>query len=788
MTIPFLLFTSVICRSQTVGCIEQNSRITYSQPGVGLTYINTISETQNYFTGAYNLPGDTGIILTKTSYDLPVFSKKFRSTERELSAANIILIPPDSSILVNSASYATGHYYLSRFSKTGNLLWAKKYNLLAPAMSVDRGNQTNYTTVYHNNGIYIMVNFVSPIPNQPFFRCVARLDLWGNIVWSKCIYSPIDNYSFLANPPIFKNDTLLVLANMHYFSGAGPADSTGIIVTNLNTINGNIFSSYMVKTLPHPFAKGITAYNSIVDTLRNICVVGVTAIAGTNGLSVTTAIPFSLTLPESGSQPTGRFYSYNYAQTRLAPPSKISFSMNKMRESVFLLTDAFKNISYLLELKENIKIKNTQFFSMFNTLESAVFLTESGNKILGHNFTTGGIRKFEYLRINKNYIPRSLSCLTRDTTIFQENILPLTKDTFAWPHEINGLLTQTPFSLTEIPFTNSEDIICREVSICDTVKIKGPIKFCLPNDTATFTIHKNSQCLRKTEFIADPNAIQLLQQINDTIIKVKFLKPYNGYIKVQFKDCVLADSILIEVTRPAESLSLGNDVYICPGKSVTLRPNSRFKTYRWQDASTADSLLANTPGQYSIQVTDSCDNTFMDTIYVQPSISILNINFSPSICQFDSAYIFLNSAFTNYHWTPFSPGIIQNNILKIFPETTTLYTIIGNSPEGCELTDTLLVKVKNCPIYFYVPNSFTPNNDGKNDQFKPLISGPVSRYSFKVYNRLGENVFSTSDLQKGWAGQLKGKEQDSGVFIWVCSYQFSNDKPILKKGTVLLIR
>ena len=89
---------------------------------------------------------------------------------------------------------------------------------------------------------------------------------------------------------------------------------------------------------------------------------------------------------------------------------------------------------------------------------------------------------------------------------------------------------------------------------------------------------------------------------------------------------------------------------------------------------------------------------------------------------------------------------------------------------------------------FYIPNAFTPNNDGKNDVFKPIIFGNIIHYSFMVYNRWGQKVFESNDLLKGWNGTFHGGMPDADIFMWTCSYQLADGNEENKKGTVTLMR
>jgi gliding motility-associated-like protein len=87
-----------------------------------------------------------------------------------------------------------------------------------------------------------------------------------------------------------------------------------------------------------------------------------------------------------------------------------------------------------------------------------------------------------------------------------------------------------------------------------------------------------------------------------------------------------------------------------------------------------------------------------------------------------------------------------------------------------------------------MPTAFTPNKDGKNDVCKPTLLGNILSYKFSIYNRWGQKIFETTNLQKGWNGKVSGVDTDTNVFIWTCSFQFAGQTLENRKGTVVLIR
>ncbi len=88
-----------------------------------------------------------------------------------------------------------------------------------------------------------------------------------------------------------------------------------------------------------------------------------------------------------------------------------------------------------------------------------------------------------------------------------------------------------------------------------------------------------------------------------------------------------------------------------------------------------------------------------------------------------------------------------------------------------------------------VPTAFTPNNDGRNDFFRPHNALKADKYEFKVYNRWGQIVFQTNNWQDKWDGKINGNLQVSGVFVWMLSYINRDTKmEVFEKGTVTVIR
>jgi gliding motility-associated-like protein len=88
----------------------------------------------------------------------------------------------------------------------------------------------------------------------------------------------------------------------------------------------------------------------------------------------------------------------------------------------------------------------------------------------------------------------------------------------------------------------------------------------------------------------------------------------------------------------------------------------------------------------------------------------------------------------------------------------------------------------------YVPTAFTPNNDGLNDILKPYYVQIKSLSYFTIFNRWGQKVFSTNDLNKGWDGFSKSNEIIAGSYVWVLKAVDAIGKIYNLKGSFVLIK
>lgn len=145
-------------------------------------------------------------------------------------------------------------------------------------------------------------------------------------------------------------------------------------------------------------------------------------------------------------------------------------------------------------------------------------------------------------------------------------------------------------------------------------------------------------------------------------------------------------------------------------------------------------------------------------------------------------------SFSVLAWEP--PAYFANQSSKyqtVIMDTTRNFTVKGISEDGCESTASIKVEVK--PIVI-MPNAFTPNGDGLNDHFRLSNNGYIFIRHFEIYNRYGQLVYSASgaNATNGWDGTFKGKSCEQGTYFYYINLETKENKTIILKGDVSLIR
>lgn len=260
--------------------------------------------------------------------------------------------------------------------------------------------------------------------------------------------------------------------------------------------------------------------------------------------------------------------------------------------------------------------------------------------------------------------------------------------------------------------------------------------------------------------------------------------------------CVTLDSFYLGVF-PGVTVAINNTVEsICQGNSVVLSA-SGGQHYQWtpSDGLSSDTIanpiaqpLASTLYNITISNDFGCRDSALVKVNVFENLSI-NAGSDQSINIGDS--VILNATVkgtsVNFYW---SPSTFINDIHsvtpKVYPIEDVVYTLTANSTVGCgSATSSVKIKVyKN----IFIPNAFTPNDDGRNDKFRVIGAGNYKQFKLLIFNKWGGIIYSTTDINNSWDGRFKGELQPTGPYVYYVEIRTASNKKISKKGTIMLLR
>ena len=261
--------------------------------------------------------------------------------------------------------------------------------------------------------------------------------------------------------------------------------------------------------------------------------------------------------------------------------------------------------------------------------------------------------------------------------------------------------------------------------------------------------------------------------------------------------CVLLDTIYLKVF-PGAILTTQPVLPLCEGQSEQLITSaSDTVNYKWTPALGLSSDVVPNPlaspdktTEYKVLITNryGCQDSAYLTIFVnQKPIADAGpdrkINLGDSIVLTGS----VSGTSVNFSWSPPSfMDDIHSKTPKVWPPEDAEYTLTVNSEVGCgSSSSSAIVKVYKD---VYVPSGFTPNNDGKNDLFRVTAADNYKRFKLLVYNRWGQVIFATTDMNKGWDGKFREMQLASDVYVYYLEIVTASNKKVTKKGTITLIR
>jgi gliding motility-associated-like protein len=175
----------------------------------------------------------------------------------------------------------------------------------------------------------------------------------------------------------------------------------------------------------------------------------------------------------------------------------------------------------------------------------------------------------------------------------------------------------------------------------------------------------------------------------------------------------------------------------------------------------------------------------------EPEVAIAGDGFQ--VMKGNSVQLEASGTAEQWQWDP--PQGLNNSAIPnpmATPAMSTEYVLTGTDSVGCTATATTHVFVRETA---FVPNLFTPNGDGKNDNLVIYGLSSSSEFKFRIFNREGSLVYETKDIAQatttGWNGSVHGTRQPSGIYYWRIDGETSDGSKLLlngkTSGSILLV-
>lgn len=260
--------------------------------------------------------------------------------------------------------------------------------------------------------------------------------------------------------------------------------------------------------------------------------------------------------------------------------------------------------------------------------------------------------------------------------------------------------------------------------------------------------------------------------------------------------CSATDAITV-TPIPYPGSDAGKDVWICYDDTTQLTGTIKGATFNWSPSSTLLNTNTLIPLAYPLRTTRyvltvydilGCPKPKRDTVIVSVNPRVpAGAGRDTSIVS-GQALLLTGTGGESYEW---SPPIGLNRISVKSPiailDDNMMYSVKVTDDKGCFSYDTINVKVFKTSPDIFVPNAFTPGKS-TNNRFRPIPVGITRVELFRVYNRWGQMVFSSTDPEQGWDGRLGGRDQDAGAYVWMVRGTDYTGRTIFKKGSLVLLR
>ncbi len=271
--------------------------------------------------------------------------------------------------------------------------------------------------------------------------------------------------------------------------------------------------------------------------------------------------------------------------------------------------------------------------------------------------------------------------------------------------------------------------------------------------------------------VANPDGLDVLWQDGSTENSIEIISEGPYVVILDDEGCSNKDSIFVTINA-APSIDLGEDISECEGVEVFLSVPDPTSDFQWTDGNEDMDRQIESSGTYVLEVSENgCQAT--------DSVSVL---FK------EIPFLFLGQDTTVCDYSPHTISVLSNSEGEITWEDGSIGTsfTVENSgsylatidKDGCSSQDSIQINFRDCIEFnVFIPNSFSPNEDGINDVMEVHFSEglAIESYEITIFDRWGNRVYSSNVYGEAWDGKFNTQDLDTGVYGYFINLSYIDD-------------
>ncbi len=295
----------------------------------------------------------------------------------------------------------------------------------------------------------------------------------------------------------------------------------------------------------------------------------------------------------------------------------------------------------------------------------------------------------------------------------------------------------------------------------------------------SFLIKFQSELISKNATFQWITPYSIIYQTKQLYVKQKGLY----IVKISDGKKQYADTTYVKVIdKPKFNIK---DTLLCSTKGLLINAPKKLDRYLWNTGDISNALKIDKPGKYWIKVNNKgC--AYTDTFKVNAFVGVIpNFGKEYVVCENEPNKVLSVKADSDVKvfWNTGS------NATSISPQKEGIYWVKSISKQCGTKADSVTVKFKNCDCDIFIPNSFTPNDDDRNDLFIPVFQCEYVFYSLTIYDRWNNIVYNSNNINASWDGRFKGNICPDDVYVYrLVAIQKSNEKKVVRNGHISLFR